>query len=156
MIVQSSAACSVAVCLPAQTQQHATVQAVRDLQWLQLHQFFVVVDSHSFIQLTPFICPPTNPTVSFQFHCCAKSKGLHIELHAVDRIRLNGKIAVLERGHLETGDKRSLTLFKNKYDAQDLRKNGNPAGRLLLINVINMVHAKAAQIEVDVTLTALP
>ena len=53
------------------------------------------------------------------------------------------------RGNLETGDKRSLTLFENKYDAQDLRKNGNPAGRLLLININSRVHTKAAHIEVD-------
>jgi len=77
-------------------------------------------------------------------------------LHAVDRIRLNGKIAVLERGNLETGDKRLLTLFKRRDDAQNLRKNGKPAGRLLLININNMVHANAAEFEVDSTLIALP
>jgi len=87
--------------------------------------------------------------VSFQSHCYAEPKGLHIILHAVDRIRLDGKVEVLEKGNLETGEKRSLTLFKNNYDAQDLRKNGNPAGRLLLININSRVHTKAAQIEVD-------
>ncbi|KAA6422364.1 MAG: hypothetical protein FRX49_07540 [Trebouxia sp. A1-2] len=39
-------------------------------------------------------------------------------------IRLNAKIAVRERGNLETGDKRFLTLFKRRGDAQDLQKNG--------------------------------
>ncbi|KAL0023567.1 hypothetical protein WJX77_002610 [Trebouxia sp. C0004] len=66
----------------------------------------------------------------------------------IGKISLNGKIAVLERGNLETGDKRFLSLFKRGNDAQDLRKNGKSAGRLLLININSMVHAKAAQIEV--------
>jgi hypothetical protein len=83
-------------------------------------------------------------------------EGTAQSLHAVDRTRLNGKIAVLKRGDLETGDKRFLSLFKRGDDAQDLWKNGKSAGCLLLINIDAMVHAKAAQIEVDSTLIALP
>lgn len=67
----------------------------------------------------------------------------------VDRIRLDGKIAVLKRGDLEKGDKRLLRLFKRGDDDLVLQKDGKPAGRLLLININNMVPVDSAQVEVD-------
>lgn len=67
----------------------------------------------------------------------------------VDRIRLDGKIAVLKRGDLEKGDKRLLSLFRRGDDGLDLQKDGKPAGRLLLININNMVPVDSAQVEVD-------
>ncbi|DBA86114.1 TPA: hypothetical protein ACH3X1_005631 [Trebouxia sp. C0004] len=69
-------------------------------------------------------------------------------LSASDRIRLDGKIAVLKRGDLEKGDKRLLSLFKRGDDDLDLQKDGKPAGRLLLININNMVPVDSAQVEV--------
>ncbi|KAL0031061.1 hypothetical protein WJX77_002179 [Trebouxia sp. C0004] len=82
-----------------------------------------------------------------------------VELHVDDirarangtdhqRIRLDGKIAVLKRGDLEKGDKRLLSLFKRGDDDLDLQKDGKPAGRLLLININNMVPVDSAQVEV--------
>lgn len=66
-----------------------------------------------------------------------------------DRIRLNGKIAVLEAGDLERGKQRRLSLFRRGDDASDLQKDGQPAGRLLLVNINNMVSTATAKIEVD-------
>ena len=67
----------------------------------------------------------------------------------LDRIRLNGKVAVLEGGDLETGKQRLLSLFRRGDDASDLQKDGQPAGRLLLININNMVSTETAKVEVD-------
>lgn len=73
-------------------------------------------------------------------------------LCAVDRIQLDGKIAVLQSGNLETGQKRWLRLFRRGNEL-DLQKDGKPAGRLLLINIDNMVlGTRPAQVEVDYSL----
>ena len=62
---------------------------------------------------------------------------------------MNGKIAVLEGADLETGKQRLLSLFRRGDDASDLQKDGQPAGRLLLININNMVSTETAKVEVD-------
>lgn len=67
----------------------------------------------------------------------------------LDRIRLKGKIAVLEGSDLETGKQRLLSLFRRGDDKSDLQKDGQPAGRLLLININNMVSTETAKVEVD-------
>ena len=66
----------------------------------------------------------------------------------LDRIRLNGNIAVLEAGDLERGKQRPLSLFGRGDDASDLQKDGQRAGRLLLVNVSNMVSTETAKVEV--------
>jgi len=74
-------------------------------------------------------------------------------LCVVDRIQLDGKIAVLQRGDLETGQKRLLSLFRRGNEL-DLQKDGKPAGRLLLLNINAMVPGiMPAKIEVDHSLT---
>lgn len=60
----------------------------------------------------------------------------------------------------ERGKQRRLSLFKRGDDASDLQKDGQPAGRLLLVNINNMVSTATAKIEVDLqgvglTLTAV-
>ncbi|DBA79073.1 hypothetical protein WJX77_010057 [Trebouxia sp. C0004] len=69
-------------------------------------------------------------------------------LSSSDRVRLDGKIAVLKRGDLETGPKTFLNLFKRGDDDLDLQKDGKSAGRLLLTNINKMVAVESAQIEV--------
>ena len=76
-------------------------------------------------------------------------EGIRQILCTLDRIRLNGKIAVLERGDLGTGNKRPLSLFRRGDDAPDLQKDSQPAGRLLLININHMVSTKTVKVEVD-------
>ena len=76
-------------------------------------------------------------------------------LCGVDRIRLNDRIAVLKRGDLEKGDKRFLNLFKRGNDDLNLQKDGKPAGRLLLVNIINMVSVESARVEVDLLADSL-
>lgn len=76
-------------------------------------------------------------------------------LCGVGKIRLNGKIAVMKRGDVEKGHKRRLSLFKRGDDDLELQKDGKPAGRLLLININNMVPAKAAKVEVDLQAESL-
>ena len=73
----------------------------------------------------------------------------------VDRIRLDGKIAVFKRGNLEKGDKILLSLFKRGDDDLDLQKDGKPAGRLLLININNMGPVDSASVEVDLLADSL-
>lgn len=67
----------------------------------------------------------------------------------LDRKRLNGKITVLEGGELERGKQRRLGLYRRGDDASDLRKDGQPAGRLALVNINNMVSTGTAKVEVD-------
>ncbi|DBA82785.1 TPA: hypothetical protein ACH3X1_007013 [Trebouxia sp. C0004] len=67
-------------------------------------------------------------------------------LSSSDRIRLKGKIAVLEGSDLETGKQRLLSLFRRGDDKSDLQKDGQPAGRLLLININNMVSTETAKV----------
>ncbi|DBA73748.1 TPA: hypothetical protein ACH3X2_009722 [Trebouxia sp. C0005] len=69
-------------------------------------------------------------------------------LSSSDRIRPDGKIAVLKRGDLETGDKRLLSLYKRGDDALNLQKDGKPVGQLLLINIKEMVPTESATVEV--------
>ena len=64
----------------------------------------------------------------------------------LDRIRLKGKIAVLEGSDLKTGKQR---LLRRGDDKSDLQKDGQPAGRLLLININDMVSTETAKVEVD-------
>lgn len=73
----------------------------------------------------------------------------------VDRIRPDGKIAVLKRGDLETGDKRLLSLYKRGDDALNLQKDGKPVGQLLLINIKEMVPTESATVEVDLQADSL-
>lgn len=63
---------------------------------------------------------------------------------AVDRIRLDGHVVVLERGQ-----KILLPLFKRRGDPEILQKNGKAAGCLLLLNINSMVFEETAQIKVD-------
>ena len=67
----------------------------------------------------------------------------------LDRIRLNGKITVLEGVDLERGKQRRLSLFRRGDDASDLQKDGQLAGRLLLVNINNMVSMETAKVEVN-------
>ena len=77
-------------------------------------------------------------------------EGVRQVLCGVDRIRLDGKVKVLQRGDLETGHTRPLSLFRRGDDPQILRNpNGKPAGRLLLTNVNAMVLVERAKIEVN-------
>lgn len=55
-----------------------------------------------------------------------------------DKVQLDGKIAVLQSGNVETGQKRLLSLFRRGNEL-DLHKNGKPAGRLLLLNINALV-----------------
>ncbi|KAA6428156.1 MAG: hypothetical protein FRX49_01752 [Trebouxia sp. A1-2] len=59
----------------------------------------------------------------------AELSGLNIRMR--DKVQLDGKIAVLQRGDVETGQKRLLSLFRRGNEV-DLQKNGKSAGRLLL------------------------
>ncbi|DBA83107.1 TPA: hypothetical protein ACH3X2_006635, partial [Trebouxia sp. C0005] len=72
----------------------------------------------------------------------AELSGLNIRMRGVikraqqqqensGRVQLDGKIAVLQRGDVETGQKRLLSLFRRGNEV-DLQKNGKSAGRLLL------------------------
>ena len=57
---------------------------------------------------------------------------------AVDKVQLDGKIAILQHGDVETGQKRLLSLFRRGNEL-DLQKDGKPAGRLLLLNINALV-----------------
>ena len=65
------------------------------------------------------------------------------DLCAVDRIRLDGHVVVLERGQNIV-----LRLFKRRGDPA-MQKNGKAAGGLLLLNINTMVFEATAQIKVD-------
>lgn len=55
-----------------------------------------------------------------------------------DKVQLDGKIAILQHGDVETGQKRLLSLFRRGNEL-DLQKNCKPAGRLLLLNINALV-----------------
>ena len=66
----------------------------------------------------------------------------------VELIKLGGKVKVLERGDPETGETKSISLYRSGADPVSLQdNNGKLAGRLYLKNV--MVPGDIAMIEVD-------
>ena len=69
----------------------------------------------------------------------------------VDLIKLRGNVKVLKKGDPdpETGETKSISLYRSKDDPPSLKnKNGRPVGRLYLKNVNVMVPVNAAMIEV--------
>lgn len=59
------------------------------------------------------------------------------------------RLQFLERGDLETGQKKLLSLFRRGNEL-DLQKDGKPAGRLLLLNINAMVPGMMpAKVEVN-------
>ena len=70
-------------------------------------------------------------------------------VYTVDNIKLNGKVEVLLKGNMKTGHKRPLFLYKRGDDPHDFQRDGQPVGRLLLVNINMMVHAKSALVQVN-------
>lgn len=66
-----------------------------------------------------------------------------------DLIKLGGKVKVLARGDPETGQTKSISLYRSGADPVSLQdNNGKLAGRLYLKNVNVMVHGDVAMVEV--------
>lgn len=73
----------------------------------------------------------------------------HHLLCFVDLIKLHGKVKVLEKGVPETGETKSISLYRAGDDPPSLKtKSGKPAGRLYLKNVNVMVPVEVAMVEV--------
>lgn len=109
--------------------------------------------SFIFFRYTPFVSACYNLSISvwspnMSERCCTYEV-LDTILCIPGRIRLNGKILVLGEGDLEMRNKRPLSLFRRGDDAPDLQKDGQPAGRLLLMNINNMVSTETAKVEVN-------
>ncbi|KAL3148603.1 hypothetical protein ABBQ38_014031 [Trebouxia sp. C0009 RCD-2024] len=66
-----------------------------------------------------------------------------------DLVKLRGKVKVLKKGDPETGDTKSISLYRSGDDPPSLKnKDGHLAGRLYLKNVNIMVPADTAMVEV--------
>ncbi|KAL3159378.1 hypothetical protein ABBQ38_009809 [Trebouxia sp. C0009 RCD-2024] len=66
-----------------------------------------------------------------------------------DLVKLRGKVKVLKKGDPETGDTKSISLYRSGHDPPSLKnKDGHLAGRLYLKNVNIMVPADTATVEV--------
>lgn len=74
----------------------------------------------------------------------------------VDLVKLRGKVKVLKKGDSETGDTKSISLYRSGDDPPSLKnKDGHLAGRLYLKNVNIMVPADTAMVEVHTWLLTM-